>query len=87
MTQLDTQLQDQINRTASRYYWQARLLKGHLVPTRELSQLALQAIENFHSAGHELPRTEMTAFVEAAEAWLERNRGKIWRIAAEEESG
>lgn len=89
MIELDAQLQDQINATASRYYWQARLHNGHRVPTRELLNIAQQAIQNFHdatlSAGlDKLPETEMGKFVRAAEAWLTRERGKLWKLAEQE---
>jgi hypothetical protein len=81
-----TKIESEIAKSSERYFWQIRLLNGHHIPTRQLSQLALAAIENFHSAGNELPRTEMTAFVEAAEQWLVRNQGKLWKLAAEEET-
>lgn len=84
MIELDVQLQDQINAAATRYYWAARLHSGrHWVPTRRLMSIAQEAIAAFHDAGlnRELPRTEMASFVDAAEAWLVRNQGKIWKLA------
>jgi hypothetical protein len=87
MTELDPALQDEIKAAATRFYWQAQLLNGHQVPTRRLISIAQQAIQAFHDAGvnRELPRTEMSKFIDAAEAWLERQRGRIWKLAAAEE--
>jgi hypothetical protein len=93
---MDAELQTQINANwakveseiaidATRRYWLTKLIRGERLPTRELWNLTLAAIQDFHDASRdEFPKTEMAKFVDAAEAWLNRNQGKIWKLAAEE---
>ena len=87
MIELDPQLQDQINASADRYYWQIRLERGAWVPTRQLVRMAREAIEEFNAAGiHEHPKTDMHNYIDAADARLERERGKLWKLMEQEEA-
>jgi hypothetical protein len=83
---LDPVLESEVSASAEKYFWQARLHSGHRIPTRRLMSLALQAIQDFREAGGNLPTTDMSRFVDAAEAWLDRQRGRIWKLAAAEEA-
>jgi hypothetical protein len=88
MVQLDAQIQDEITASADRYYWLIRLQRGAHVPTRKLMNVALAAIADFHDASvnENNSPTDVGRFVAAAEAWLVRVQGRIWKIAAEEEA-
>ena len=82
-----TKIESEISASAERFYWQARLFDGHRVPTRQLMRLALAAIEDFNAANiDENSPSDVARFVRSADAWLTRERGRIWAIAQQEEA-
>ena len=80
-------VEDEIRVNAERLYWRARLERGTFVPTRQLVNIAREVIDEFNSAGvDEFPRTDVHNFIDSAEKWLDRQRGKLWKLMEQEEA-